>query len=542
MSNQVKNIQLIVDLTGPIIDISKIADFQDVPNVRYMNEKDIAAILTSFGQSGWDRRGVAVLERTFEVLKSKSRVSTIDKSVLEMLCMAKVFADVRIISSVPDYELFKAARELIIEYSKVLCDELNRKSRLTLGKDSYIPFSESEKDTEFILLGKDRPFSDLPEMIRKETNQYVYRIVFDDEVNMKLRSDDKSQLVHKWVSGFRDVDYLQTLKSAILDAQRKDVCEKDIDELFSDKVINLSTYLIKDDFKFFVFDDIIKKNLKKKIEAIETILENEISDIPVCVFIAGSPGTGKSYFVKQFAKYLKANEQYPIASLSGIPDMKFAEVVKKHIKTVLDESTGTDNKRHIAFLDEVDTEAGMLAFRFLMDAMTGNFTDEDGKVLKRKTNKLVWLFAGSAGSSRDEFIECFYNKDKKVVDFFDRIHFDMVLPTVDRPGQAILAFLSSLCMPYTFKKGKKDKTVLSIKIQKDVLKLFGLTSWKSVRQMKTICRIAYAEKIKPHIEKNECITLDDFDGIMVSNEFHDTFEIIKNQKSDYEIVVDYSNI
>ena len=159
-----------------------------------------------------------------------------------------------------------------------------------------------------------------------------------------------------------------------------------------------------------------------------------------------------------------------------------------------------------------------------MDAMTGDATDSRGVRKIDKTNKLVWIFAGSAGLNRDEFIADFYDEDKKVADFFDRIHFDMILPTVQRPGQAILAFLSSLLSDDICSRNKDE----GISVTKSVLYLFGQTVWKSARQIKTISRIACA---KADFSRSN-ISLENFDEINISTEFTQSLKAMKNRERD----------
>jgi hypothetical protein len=206
--------------------------------------------------------------------------------------------------------------------------------------------------------------------------------------------------------------------------------------------------------------------------------------------LAGAPGTGKSFFVNLFSEYIEAKQLFPTASLSGVSENKFADAIREHINNVYSNSLYINaEKPRIAFLDEVDTKGGVLAFRFLMDAMTGSLTNDKGEFERNETERLVWIFAGSAALNKDKFILDFQRDDRKVPDFFDRIHFNLELPTVDEPGQAVLTFLSTLKQYIV----SDSKSLSNVHVSKYILQLFGLTTWKSARQINTVCRIVYAK-------------------------------------------------
>ncbi|OCA02731.1 hypothetical protein AC781_08825 [Akkermansia glycaniphila] len=157
-----------------------------------------------------------------------------------------------------------------------------------------------------------------------------------------------------------------------------------------------------------------------------------------------------------------------------------------------------------------------------MDAMTGTRMDEYGmeKDLKLKSctsRNLIWIFAGSGGADREEFIKCFKCDELKVADFFDRIHFDIKLPSADHPGQVILTFLSSL------KRLIAPNKELIIKISIKVLYLFAQTRWKSSRQIMTICRVIFSKKYNANKNKFE-LNFEDFKDMDVSPEFEKIYK------------------
>jgi hypothetical protein len=136
------------------------------------------------------------------------------------------------------------------------------------------------------------------------------------------------------------------------------------------------------------------------------------------------------------------------------------------------------------------------------------------------------LFAGSIGKRREDFIEEFGKEERKVHDFFDRIHFDLILPSIDEPAQAQLIFLNAIrdVQP-------NSKHITAIQIERPVLYLFGMTLWESARQIRTICRVAVSrkhdkqEKIND-IEVGTVVKLHHFKDIKISNNFSEAFDLL----------------
>jgi hypothetical protein len=62
--------EVFVDLIGPILDISKIALFHDIPKVRYLNEGDIIRILSK--ESGHEWKSKDIFDHIINACNSKS--------------------------------------------------------------------------------------------------------------------------------------------------------------------------------------------------------------------------------------------------------------------------------------------------------------------------------------------------------------------------------------------------------------------------------------------------------------------------------------
>ena len=517
-----KKTQLVVDLFGPLIDISKIATFQGINLVRYLSEEDIVVHLNrSYPKSeSWSTE--EVLKCTFESLKNpKLRTQLVDTEILELICRAKLFCDVRVISTVKDEHLFNAAKQLLIDCSEHLLRFINPNIKI----EEYMPFTDDDFSREenngyipgIVKWCKDNlNFNDLINI--------PYTIIVDDDdlSNYLAYEIDRGHMcIHEWIGGLRNSDYAIQLKNSLNRRKRVSDLEEVISNLCIEDGSGNSKYIDVTSFSilngFYVYNKFLREQLSQSIKIImDVITKQKNKTKPMCIFLAGSPGTGKSFFVESFAREIGAKENFPCASLSGVSEDKYYNAIDSHVKKVYGMEF-SNQKASVAFLDEIDTRGD--TFRYLMDAMTGKRTDPEGVELKAsKTDRvenLVWFFAGSSGLSRSEFISTF-KEERKVSDFFDRIHFDLRLPSINDPGQAILTFLSSI--KHCWKKENGPNS-----ITKEVLLLFGQVGWSSARQIMTICRIvaARAGNEESHVE------LSLFEDIIVSTEFKNVYNQIK---------------
>ncbi|MCL2065701.1 MAG: hypothetical protein FWG98_15205 [Candidatus Cloacimonetes bacterium] len=127
---------------------------------------------------------------------------------------------------------------------------------------------------------------------------------------------------------------------------------------------------------------------------------------------------------------------------------------------------------------------------------------------------------------KEEFIEACKKTERKVHDFFDRIHFDLILPSIDEPTQAQLIFLN------TIREVQPNNDFINvIQVKRSVLYLFGMTLWESARQIRTICRVAVAKKYGANdnikdIEMGTLIELKHFKDIKISNKFSESYDLL----------------
>lgn len=514
--------EVFVDCIGPLIDVSKIKEFRDVEDVRYLKEEEIAHEMTILKQKSY--RSDEILRITREALShSKLAVRLVDVKMLMQICRAKKFCSVKIVSTVPDNDLFDLAKHTLIEYSRQILqfDLSSKESELykELVDSDFVHISATSTEAPGILLCQ-----------TGESN--TYKIAIDDNslaFNATRITDKPIPSFQEWIGGIRDSDHAERLKT-VLDKRHhiyNATCA--VDHICSNNKIELPQYTIMDDY--FVYSNDLRDKLNKRIEAIRHVLDDGRAKAkPICVFLAGAPGTGKSYFVECFAKFVECDKQYPVSSLSGVPRQNFYDAIEHHVEQVYNTKKGEKQIASVAFLDEIDTKGDYFAFRFLMDAMTGSRTNDKGISMKNfksgTVENLVWFFAGSAGATRQEFMSQLKDDERKVIDFFDRIHFDIQLPSVNEPGQAVLTMLSSIKSYW-----KQDQ--LPKRISKKVLLAFACTKWTSTRSILTICRIAAAH---PNAQNSDEIRLEFFEGIDTSEEFLKQYNFIKEHVNDTSTV------
>lgn len=507
--------EVVADCIGPLIDISKIKLFHDIEYVRYLNEKEICERMPPKSE-GYKWRPDEILAITKEALEHpKLAVRYIDADMVMQLCKAKTFCSIKIVSTVPDKKLFEHARRVLIDFA----NQMVKYNPDTIANKGYIALVES--DFEYLYPGNEK--SDLPGILlyyqkkvkSGELNENSYKIAIDDDAlvfSTIAEMDEDIPSFQEWIGGIRENSPVKRLEEVL--HKRRHIFDgaEVVEKMCENNKIDLKSYAIMD--SYYVYDSDLRKKLENQKSDIENIIKLKKSATkPICVFLAGTPGTGKSYFVKCFAKSMKCIEQYPVTSLSGVSSANFYDAIEYHVEQVYNAKYNDEQKVAIAFLDEIDTEGDYFAFRFLMDAMTGSRTNDKGVTMgdfkSGTVENLVWFFAGSAGATRQEFMSQIKEDERKVIDFFDRIHFDMQLPAVENPGQAILTLMSAIDTFW----GKNKPREISIK----VLLAFACTRWTSTRSIMTICRVAAAHQ---KADTNETITLELFERIDTSEEFH----------------------
>ena len=125
---------------------------------------------------------------------------------------------------------------------------------------------------------------------------------------------------------------------------------------------------------------------------------------PLCLAVFGSPGSGKSFSVKQILEELKrrSNVRLTSATINLSQFSSSAEITGALVAAVM--AAAAEESVPVIFFDEFDTTCGgavygWLSF-FLAPMHDGEFI-HDGKIVKLK--KAVYVFAGGTASTMQEF-------------------------------------------------------------------------------------------------------------------------------------------
>lgn len=525
--------EVVIDCIGPLIDISKIELFREIEDVRYLSEREISEKMPpKAGGIKWSNNEIRDITKN-ALNHPKLAVRHVDTEMVRQLCKAKEFCSIKIVSTVGDPQLFELAKQVLINYSIQMTKfskNIGEGFKALEESDFEHIVSEESQLPGILLYYRNRNASE-------EQESCSYRVAIDDDTLVFGTLSDTDMDIpsfQEWIGGIQEKEPLRRLDEVLHKRNHIHNGTEAISKMCEGGVIKLNKYTIMN--SYYVYDDNLREQLNKRISAIKHIIEiGKAKTKPICVFLAGTPGTGKSYFVKCFADSMNCDKHYPVTSLSGVSSDNFYSAIEHHVEQVYNAKFNDNYDAAIAFLDEIDTACGYFAFRFLMDAMTGSRTNDIGVTMESfksgTVENLIWFFAGSAGSTRQEFMNQIKTDERKVIDFFDRIHFDMQLPDVEAPGQAILTLMSAIKTYW-----EKDRLPKQISIK--VLLAFACTQWTSTRSIMTICRVAAAaahEDVDSGAD-NDVITLNLFEGIDTSEEFHKQCVYIGAHVTDEQLV------
>ena len=517
--------EVFADCIGPLIDISKISGFSGIEDARYLTEDELRdKLLAIKGVKYTNDQIWSIVKDALE--HSKTSINYVDSEMVMLLCKAKSFCTIKIVSTVQDVALYELVKDLLINFSK----HMIRFNLLPDDNKDYLPLDDG--DFTHIQSPSNPALPGIIQYCSQVTVQdYPYKVAIDDDaLAYSAIAGRNIPSFQEWIGGIRENETAKRLGDVL--EKRKHIFDgieaiKSMCQGPDNDTILLKNYTIMN--SYYVFDDELKTQLEKRIIRIKEMTEKDKAKThPICVFLAGKPGTGKSYFVNCFAKSVKCDSHYPVTSLSGVSSGNFYGAIQSHVEQVYNLVQDRSRAVSVAFLDEIDTESDYYAFRFLMDAMTGSRTDENGVAMRAlksgSVENLVWFFAGSAGATRQEIMCRLNQKERKVIDFFDRIHFDLQLPAVEVPGQAILTLMSAI-------KSYWNNASLPTRISIKVLLAFACTRWNSTRSIMTICRVAAAKwNNEPEI------TIDLFEDIDTSEEFHKQCVYIKEHVDDVRMI------
>lgn len=429
--------RIVIDLFGPLIDISILPAFRNIPNARYLTEAELASALNKRWYHKffpWKKR--KVLSTVLAGLRNwHKHAGLVDHEVLKQLIAATEHGtQVIIVSTVSDEGVFIEAKTAI---------EQATTSDTRSGHDCFLfmrALSGGSSWNEILCTLQDK----------------------DDRFTWIIHDRTQAEI---GVSASVDVwapldDNLEELQDRISEALVREERRAPIPWIASADELTLQRYEAVG--KFLVFNTDLRRELNLKIEKIQ-LLAGAGARV-VTILLSGDAGSGKTFFVEQYKDANHPGEEIAFASLAGAINLEAA--VKAHITDIV------AAKAPIAFLDEVDTPVNnAYAFRFLMGPMTGQLTDDTGMKTDIDLHAFVWFQAGSSGRTRNEFENALYPHDKKVHDWLSRMDEVFELPGVSAPFEAMLQGVAHMV----------HKLPKLREIEKSVLLFFAVTKWQDAR-------------------------------------------------------------
>ncbi len=401
-------------------------------------------------------------------------------------------AETVIVSTVPNDNVFKAARRAIREASETI----------NTPRCSF----------EFKLIPRQGSLSDVLTDLKKKKARFTYVLHDKSQSAAGVAPDlcDAWELHSPGHEGLQSPGHEGLQNIIKQDRDRERTRRAPLRWLEINKRVHLRDYVALKDF--VIFDEKLRKEMKRTINQIK--LRSRISDGVVCVFLAGPSGSGKTFFLKQYCKLIRYKfEEVPKINLSGVTNIKYA--LKKHIGDIRSRSA------KVAFIDEIDTSSGGYAFRHLMAPMVGEILDKAGRPKPgSEIKKLTWFFAGSAGKTGRELMEELAKHDPKVRDFFGRVVTVIDLPGVSLPFEAMLMGIGAL---------KRQYPAL-VDIEKKVLLALAITKWRDARHLlQTLEALGFSRKDKKvHLVRR--ITLKMMRDWTIDPELKDSLSETKKQR------------
>lgn len=427
--------RIVIDLFGPLIDISILPAFRNVPNARYLTEAELAGALNKRWYHKffpWKKRKILLTVLAgFRILHKHAGL--VDHKVLKQLIAATEYGtEVIIVSSVSDEHIFEAAKTAI--------------------EEEVDPDTESGRGCFLFkrALNGEATWNDILKEL-KDKDRYTW--VIHDRSQADIGVDDS--VVDEWVPHKSMPDDLQKVIHEVFAREERRAPIPWIDGI---KELTLRRYEAVG--KFLVFNTDLLRELRRKVENIQLLAGTRV----VPVLLSGDAGSGKSFFVEQYKDANHPGDEVAFASLAGATNLEAA--VSAHITDIVD--TGAT----LAFLDEVDTNVNnAYAFRFLTGPMLGLLTDDTGMKADHDLHAFVWFQAGSSGRTRDEFEKALYSRDKMVHDWLSRMDEIFEIPGVSAPFEAMLQGVAH--MVHNLPKLRE--------IEKSVLLFFAVTKWRDAR-------------------------------------------------------------
>lgn len=479
-------IRIMVDLFGPIVDIATLEPFRSVERARYLSASELADELDRRRRKvqlwgRWTER--KVLDRVRQALRRwERRKGLIDLEVLKLLLEAEQYgAEIVVVSTVPDAELFDLARNVIRDAVE---------TSFPGGTGNEFSFGHACPRTA----GQD--WNDILRSLSQAEERYTY--VLHDHSALDVGVDE--QLFDEWVPRSSKPDgLLSIIHSALERAEQRAPLPWLTDQ--SDLVLSNFRAL----GQFLIFDERLRRRLRQQIDNIRRLVERRV----VPVLLSGGPGSGKSFFVEQYGDEYHAGCECAKINLAPANDVRAS--IQAHIDDIV------AKRATVAFIDEVDTFVGNgFAFRFLMAAIEGELLDSSGRP-HDTLHPFTWFMAGSAGRNRDDMAAALGEQDKKVRDFLSRLDEIIELPGIRSPFEAMLQAASRL---------KREMRNLR-EIEKRVLLFFAIGRWKDAREVARV-----AELVGTQFRDRQSVSLAMVGSILASEELARALETAAAQALD----------
>lgn len=443
--------RFVVDAFGPLIDISKLSLFSAIENARTLTEEALAEELNSKNNSGqgkkWDKNRIHEVVTDALVNWSQNPELINATAILKLWHASNNGTEVHIISTT-DEELFKTAFHAIKELST-----------------DVSPNAEAGEFTSKKLESRDALQDYLRELDQKEKR---YTVVLHDTYAIDMKID--SQLYDEWYPPA--TGRLKDLTPILERGLERELRMQPVGWLGKTDNIYLDEH--KAFGNFLVYSEVQKKTLKKQMDGIKGLMDDD-ADKPVVVVLCGPSGAGKSFFVEECVhEILNKDLNIVKTDLSSVTDIRTA--IAQHV-------TDLRLGDRVALLDEVDTHVrGEYAYRHLMVPMTGEQVDTLGKFTGR-IKKTLWFMAGSVANSRLEWIANCKDNEPKVIDWSNRVSEWIEIPGV-RSSDAILQAISHLL------RCDKNKSLIK-SASKTALLFFALHDWTDARELRRVVKSIY---------------------------------------------------
>jgi hypothetical protein len=160
---------------------------------------------------------------------------------------------------------------------------------------------------------------------------------------------------------------------------------------------------------------------------------------PLNILITASPGTGKSFFVKNALRETRSADNLQLIEINATQLQEPSDLFRQLRRVT---SQIAQHGKGLLFLDEADSQLpnGEYLFSNLLGPMWDGEYHTDGITLSMK--RVVWFFAASKAATYEKFKKEI-KKTTKAEDFLSRLYLKYTLPGLEANGN-VLVFLGNV--------------------------------------------------------------------------------------------------